>query len=100
MQNLHKFGMVKGGCSVKIREFSSDSRKINSVQIGINLDPKRVPKVFMNTPKESKKTKHIPIVKTKGYNESASNNFKNVAKIVSRNFTTIKAIKEQKSRVR
>ena len=43
MQNLHKVSMVKGGCSVKIRKFSSNSKKTNSVSIGINLDPKRVP---------------------------------------------------------
>jgi group II intron reverse transcriptase/maturase len=94
MQNLHKVGMVKGGCNVKIRKFSSDSKKINSVPISINLDPIRVPKVFLNTPKESKKTKHIPIVKTKGCNESTSNNCEDVAKIVYRNFITIEAIKE------
>jgi hypothetical protein len=60
MQNLHPVGMVKGGCSVGIRKFSSDSKKINSVSISINLDPKRVPKVAPNTSKESKKTNHIP----------------------------------------
>lgn len=94
MQNLHKVGMVKGGCNVKIRKFSSDSKKTNSVPINIDLDPIRVPKVFLNTPKESKKTKHIPIAKTKGCNESTSNNCEDVAKIVYRNFITIEAIKE------
>lgn len=51
-KNLDKVGMVKGGCSVKIRKFSSNSKKINSVSISINLDLK----VFLNTPKELKKT--------------------------------------------
>jgi group II intron reverse transcriptase/maturase len=94
MQNLHQVGMVKGGSSVGIRKFSSDSKKINSVPTSINLDPKRVPKVSPNTSKESKKTNHIPIDKTKGCNESTSNNCKDVAKIVYRKFITMKAIKE------
>lgn len=89
MQNLHQIGMVKGGSSVGIRKFSSDSKKINSVPTSINLDPKRVPKVSPNTSKESKKTNHIPIDKTKGCNESTSNNCKDVAKIVYRKFITI-----------
>ena len=66
MQNLHQVGMVKGGCSVGIQTFSSDSKKINSVPTSINLDPKRVPKVSPNTSKELKKTNHIPIDKIKG----------------------------------
>ena len=94
IQNLHKVDMVKGGCSVKIRKFSSDSKKTSSVPISINLDPIRVPKVFLNTPKELKKTKHIPVVQTKGCNESTSNNWEDVVKIVYRNFITIEAIKE------
>jgi hypothetical protein len=68
MQNLHQVGMVKGGCSVEIRKFSSDNKKINSVPTSINLDPKRVPKVSPNTSKESKKTNYISIDKTKGCN--------------------------------
>ena len=94
MQNLLQVGMVEGGCSVRIQKFSSDSKKINGVPTSINLDPKRVSKVSPNTAKESKKTNHIPIDKTKGCNESTFNNCKDVANIVYRKFITMEAIKE------
>jgi hypothetical protein len=94
MQNLLEVGTVKGGCSVRIRKFSSDSKKINSAPTSINLDPKRVTKVSLNTSKESKKTNHIPINITDGYNESTSYNGKDVAKIVYKKFITMEAIKE------
>lgn len=94
MQNLLQVGTVKGGCSVRIRKFSSDSKKINSVPTSINLDPKRVTKISPNTSKESKKTNHIPINITEGCNESISYNCKDVAKIVYKKFITMKAIKE------
>lgn len=94
MHNLLQVGMVKRGCSVRILKFSSDSKKINSVPTSIYLDPKRAPKVSPNTSKELKKTNCIPLNKTKGCNESTSNNCNDVAKIVYRKFITMEAIKE------